>query len=255
MSGSDALEEALAGGNASAGVVRIGDTVRKPWHAQMPRVIAYVEHLRASGIAVPCPRGRDEAGRLILDYIPGQMAIDLAPLPLATVERVGTLVRTLHDAAADLPVPADWPVLLPAPEPDLICHNDLATWNLVIDGDRLAFIDVDGAGPSSRLWDLADAAVSFSHAGPDVSVSVVAPRLATLLRGYGADDRLRRALPVTMADRSRAMADMLRDSHERGIVPWGTMHVEGHGEHWRGTTRWLERHRGDLERACLASAP
>jgi thiamine kinase-like enzyme len=33
---------------------------------------------------------------------------------------------------------------------DLICHHDLAPWNLVRDGDRWVFIDWDGACPAAE---------------------------------------------------------------------------------------------------------
>lgn len=242
----------LAGGNASDGVVRIGATVRKPWLDSMPRTLAYMDALRERGIDVPRAHGRDERGRLVLDFVPGTMALGLAPLPDEMVERVGALVRGMHDAAADLPVPEDWPVLLPAPHADLICHNDLATWNLVVDGDRLTFIDFDGAGPSSRIWDLAYAAVSFAHAVPGASPAAAASRLRSLLEGYGADAAMRRELPAMMARRARAMAEMLRRAHTEGIEPWGSMHADGHGEHWRLTVAWIEEHQELLARAISA---
>jgi len=57
--------------------------------------------------------------------------------------------------------------------------------------DRLVFIDWDGAGPSTRLWDLAYAAISFGHLFPDVHVRATADRLTAFLDGYDADDHLR----------------------------------------------------------------
>jgi thiamine kinase-like enzyme len=39
--------------------------------------------------------------------------------------------------------------------------NVAGRWNLVRDGERSVFIDWDGAGPGSRLWDLGYAAHGF----------------------------------------------------------------------------------------------
>lgn len=233
----------MSGGNASGAVVRVGATVRKPWLPTTPQVVAYLDALRESGLDVPRTHGRDEAGRLVLEFVPGTMAIDVAPLPLEVIRRVGALVRAIHDASAKLPIPDEWPEgLLPAPVADLLCHNDLATWNLVIDGDRLVFIDWDGAAPSSRSWDLAYAATAFGHLFPGAVVDESAHRLSAFVDGYDADAELRALLPALMVRRAAAMYDLLRTSHEAGREPWATMFVEGHGDHWRGTTRFIEEH-------------
>lgn len=235
-------EERLDGGNASGAVVRVGDTVRKPWTTTTSRVVEFLEALRAAGLDVPAPLGRDEQGRLILEHIPGTMAIDQVPLERDVVRRVGALIRRIHDASAALEVPDDWPVLLPAPAPDLICHNDLATWNLVIDGDRLVFIDWDGAGPSSRLWDLAYAAISFAHLFPDAPAEESASRLVAFLDGYGAGEELRRQLPEVLGDRAQAMYDHLERSHRDGVEPWSSMFTDVHGPWWLDTTRHIREH-------------
>ena len=50
---------------------------------------------------------------------------------------------------------------------------------------------------------------------------------------------------------TKAMHDLLRGSHETGFEPWASMYVEGHGEHWAGTTRFVTEHE-DLWRGALA---
>src|SRR5690348_3928655 len=132
MDGTAPAEEPLTGGNASAGVVRIGETVRKPWLPTTERTVAYLRALRRRGIDIPEPHGRDDQGRLVLDYVPGSLAMDDAPLDIEVIHAAGAVVRSIHDASVGLPIPDDWEVLLPADKPDLLCHNDLATWNLVV---------------------------------------------------------------------------------------------------------------------------
>lgn len=247
-------EGALAGGNASASVVRIGDTVRKPWLPNTERTVTYILALRDRGIDLPEPHGHDDQGRLILDFVPGTLALHNAPLDVDLIRAVGGLVRSIHDASSGLAVPDDWDVLLPAKDPDLLCHNDLATWNLILDGDRLVFIDWDGAGPSTRLWDLAYAAISFGHLFPDADVLEAAVRLAAFLDGYGADDDLRAALPATMTQRAKAMYEFLQRAHETGRDPWATMYIDGHGHHWLATTKFIASHQRNWQQAVTRSS-
>lgn len=236
------------------GVVRIGDTVRKPWLPTTERTVDYMAALRDRGVDLPEAHGRDDQGRLILEFVPGRLALDEVPLDVDVIRAVGTLVRSIHDASAGLAVPEDWDVLLPARDPDLLCHNDLATWNLILDGDRLVFIDWDGAGPSTRLWDLAYAAISFGHLFPGTDARAAATRLAEFVDGYGADDELRAALPATMVQRTGAMQRLLQRAHETGREPWATMHIDGHGPHWFATTKFIASHQRDWHRAIGRSS-
>lgn len=243
-------EEALAGGNASGVVVRIGDTVRKPWTEATGSVIAFVTALRDQGIDAPAPLGQDVQGRQILEFVPGTLAIQAAPLTHAELRRVGRMIRDIHDASARYPAPADavWTTAIPAPHADLVCHNDLAPWNLLL-GERWVFIDWDAAAPSTRLWDLAYAAQAFTLSHVEREPALAAADLAALIAGYDADPELRAALPLAMLQRTEAMLNLLATSHARGFEPWASMYADGHGAHWASAVRYVAENQALWARA------
>lgn len=236
-------------------MVRAGDTVRKPWALTTPAVHELMRHVAVAGVDVPAPLGRDEQGRQILEYVPGTLAMDSPALTLAELGRVGRLLRSIHDACGGFAPSAStaWDPLLPVPSDsaDLICHNDLTPWNLVL-GERWVFIDWAGAGPSTRLWDLAYSAQAFTLNDVETAPDTAAARLAALVGGYGAGEALRADLPRAMQQRAEAMHELLRSAHERGREPWGTMFATGHGAHWRGVADYVARHRGHWGRALGA---
>lgn len=252
-------ETLLTGGNVAARVVLVDDpvlgpTVRKPATPATPAVHAFLRHLADLGFrGAPRSFGIDDEGRHVLEHIPGTVAHEVGPLDLAELATVGALVRDLHDAAASFVPPADaaWDVLMPAPADHemLVCHHDAAPWNLVRDGDRWVFIDWDGAGPSSRLWDLGYVAHGFVqlHAGGDPDVDGV--RLRALVDGYGLSAAQRPDLVQAAADHTRAMFDVLEDGARTGAQPWADLHAQGHADHWGPAADYITRNRGTLRAA------
>lgn len=242
----------LHGGNVADAVVRIGGTVRKPATAATPAVEALLGHLAALGFeGAPRTLGRDERGRHVLEYVPGQMADTLPPLTTPELHRLGRLIRDFHHAVATFepPAAARWQVVTPPDRVELICHNDLAPWNLVRDEARWVFIDWDGAGPGSRLWDLAYAAHGFVPLRAGGNPGLDGPRLRALADGYGLDEQQRRDLPALIAAHTRGMYDLLRESFLTGRQPWARLYAEGHGEHWGPAAEYIEDH---LERWTAA---
>jgi len=247
-------EQPLSGGNVAEIVVRVGSTVRKPAGASTGAVEALLDHLAHVGFhGAPRSLGRDELGRHVLEYIPGDVAFTLAPFTPSELHRVGALIRELHDAAESFRPPqvASWNVVIPPDREDLICHHDLAPWNLVRDGDRWVFIDWDAAGPGSRLWDLAYAASTFVPMAAGGDPAVDGPRLRALANGYDLDEHQRRAFPALIAAHTRGMYDLLSASSLTGQQPWARLYAEGHGDHWGPAAEYIQEHLDEWTAALL----
>lgn len=133
-----------------------------------------------------------------------------------------------------------------------LCHHDLAPWNLVCGPDRRAFIDWDGAGPGSRLWDLAYAAHGFVPLAAGGDPAADGPRLRALADGYGLGEQQRRELPALIGAHTRAMFNLLRCSAATGVRPWARLYAEGHGRHWGPAADYIDRHHDQWLGALLS---
>src|ERR1700733_3345818 len=201
------LEERLFGGNVADAVVRVGATFPKPATEATSSVEALLEHLFAVGFSgAPRTLGRDEKGRHVLEYVPGATQ---EPFSYTSEElgRVGRLIREFHAASKSFVPPegAQWKVVIRPDSEELICHHDLAPWNLVRGGKRWVFIDWDGSGPGSVLGDGAYAAQSFVPLIHGGEPGVDALRLRCFVDGFGLDRSQRGRLPELMVARTRAM--------------------------------------------------
>ena len=166
-------EISLAGGDVTEGVVRVGDTVRRPVGPHSPLVHALLAHLESAGFeGAPRFLGIDSSGREVLSYIDGEVAGRPRPPWIADETRlasVGRLVRAYDDAAASFPLPPDAlpgtkvaePAgIPPAPAypPELIGHLDFTPDNVVFrHGRAYALIDFDLAKPANRAEEMFNA--------------------------------------------------------------------------------------------------
>jgi hypothetical protein len=208
-----------------------------PW---TPAVHALLRHLEARGFdGAPRALGFDDAGREVLSYIAGHTA----PASLDGIRSdevltaIARLVRRYHDAVADFVAPpgSAWQFTVGAPRAgDVICHNDIAPWNIVFDGARpQALIDWDFAAPAPREWDIAYAlwrCVPLYGAAEFGGPHTQARRIRLFCDAYGLADarglldtieRRQQVLHDTLVAWGRAgvpgFAEMLRDSHADGI--------------------------------------
>jgi hypothetical protein len=144
-------------------VYRVGDTVRRvagPW---TPTVHALLRHVRDRGFELaPEPLGLDADGREKLSWMPGETLGATMPWPdwvwdEETLAGIGEVAARYHRAAADFAAGPDavwqWD---PIRHADIVCHHDLAPYNVVVSSGRITgVIDWDLAGPGTVRSELA----------------------------------------------------------------------------------------------------
>ena len=255
MSGGDratTAQEPLTGGNVADDVVRVGATVRKPWTTATRSVNHLLEYLAERGFdASPRALGQDDQGRQVLEYIPGDMAHDAPALEVDGLARVGSLIRRLHDLTQNYTPPpwARWNVALSPDREVLVCHNDLAPWNLVLGEERWALIDWDNAGPSSREWEIAYALHGFVGVAEGNDPGLDAVRMVALVDGYELSRDSRERLCEVLSGPARAMWRRLVVGGETGSQPWATLYADGHADHWGPAADYLDRNSAIWRRA------
>jgi hypothetical protein len=180
-------EISLGGGATTHGVVRVGDTVRRPSRHATQLMRDVLVHLERVGFeAAPRWLGFDEQGRDTLSWIDGdtftergQMHPYIGDPPERVtfsdeqVAAVMRLLRRYHDTFAR----------------EVICHGDFGPWNIVWRaGLPFAVIDFDRVHRGDPADDVAYALRTFvSHAFADADPAELARRTRSALQAYGAD--------------------------------------------------------------------
>lgn len=222
--GEQPVVEELTGGNLGP-VVRIGDRVLRPAGEWTPAVHRLLAHLADAGIReVPRPHGVTPEGREVLDFIPGEAGT--YPLPAwvwsaQILDDAARLLRRVHDASRALLDGPDalgpgtvWRAAVHEPV-EVVCHNDVAPYNLVQRDGRVAgLIDFDFASPGPRSWDLAYLAYRIVPLAGDDRDGAPGParrgeRLRALIDAYC--DAPGAVGPITPQDVLRVAADRLKE--------------------------------------------
>ena len=226
-------EIALVGG---AGLVRVGDTVRRPARPSSAAVRELLLHLEAVGFeGAPRSLGVDERGRDVLTFVEGDVPLPPYPpwaLTDVALDDLGRLLRRFHEATADFDQGStsgwsqEWSDPRGGP---VVCHDDLFPENVVFrDGRVVAFIDVAEAAPGRPLWDLAITAQEWAplHA-PGARLDHPADldgvrRTGLLARAYGLDpDQALELVDVVDEERTHALAN-IRAQAAAGAAPWAS---------------------------------
>jgi hypothetical protein len=270
----DQAEVPLAGGDVTEGLVRVGDTVRRPVGPHSPLVHALLAHLESVGFeGAPRFLGIDGSGREVLSYIDGEVAGRPRPPWMADETRlasVGRLVRAYDDAAASFTpapdvlagtAPAGPAGIPPAPSypPELIGHVDITPENVVFrDGQAFALIDFDLARPATRADEMFNAMMWWAplfdprDADPLLRTVDVPCRARILADAYGLSGTDReRVIEVGLLWTRRAWYTMKYRAQTLG-GGWQRMWDEGVGDVIKRREAWLDRHAATLTAALTA---
>lgn len=184
------------------GVVRVGETVRRPTGPWTPAVHALLGHLRAAGLrGVPRVHGLDARGREVLDFLPGEV-VEAELVSEQQLRELAKWTREFHEAVAGFAHPGPWrPSGVAAP--GRIGHGDLAPYNVCFAGNEVAGVfDWDFAGPTTKIRELAHQAWNAVPLFRDLGAEASARRVQALSDGYGEH---------TAADLLDAVVDLLAE--------------------------------------------
>jgi len=183
----------LSGGATRAGVVRVGDTVRRPRTDRSEFVERVLRRLESASIAgMPRWLGSDAQGRDVLSYQHGDTGHDRDTWSDEQLSALARLVRSMHDALAGSPEAGD---------AETVCHNDIAPWNVIVEGDLpTGLIDFDDAAPGRRVEDVAYLAWVFCGLGPGgPSVAEQSRRIEHVCAAYAVGSPLETPIGVGFA--------------------------------------------------------
>lgn len=139
-------EFTLSGGRSTDGVVRVGNTVRRPHKNESEFANSFLSFLWENGFSHSQRYiGRDEHGRDIFEYIKGFVPDDIGNTTLEQLCEFMKVVKNFHDLSLQF-----------THTNQVVCHNDLSPCNTVfVDDKPVAIIDWDSARIGERWEDLA----------------------------------------------------------------------------------------------------
>ena len=173
----------------------------------------------------------------------------------STLTAVARLLREYHDVVRGFSPPpgAIWQVQVGAPDSGpLVCHNDIAPYNTVFQGDRpVGFIDWDLAAPGPALYDVAHAVWYWVplYDAPEKPRENHGERLRLFCDAYELGPGERQRLLPTVRRRVEASYRTLKEWGEAGKPGWAEMWRTGHADGKLDSLRWLDAHWQALEAA------
>lgn len=212
----DEAETPLSGGRVTPGLVRVGETVRRPIRTDRTLQHELLSHLERVGFqGSPRYLGVDEQGREILSFLPGEVPRDLGLFSDAQIAAAADLLRRFHDATETFA-----PVAKGAAE--VICHNDWAPPNAVFrNGMPYGLIDFDTIAPGLRLWDLGYSAFTWLDLGnPEYTPEEQHRRLSVFATAYDLPRCSAPQIAVYAVARQTALRTWAEERGDAAMASW-----------------------------------
>ncbi|MEN2737256.1 phosphotransferase [Microbacterium sp. X-17] len=172
------MEELLAGGNTTDGVVKAGQTVRRPRGHRSTFASEVLRTLNTAGVAwAPTYLGIDAEGRDTFSYIPGATTDHPSQRDERCYAAFGGILRELHEFSRGIPL---------ASGAECLVHGDPGPFNVVMsEGMPVALIDWDSVHPGDPMEDVGYAGWTWCiYAVGNVPVVDQARRLRLFADGY-----------------------------------------------------------------------
>jgi Ser/Thr protein kinase RdoA (MazF antagonist) len=247
--------ETFADGNMTP-VVRIGREVRRALPLAWKASHAVLRHLETKGFPYSPRLLRHDDEFEWLCFMPGKsLESDLAGhRDLNLLVMVGQMIRQYHEAMRDFVPPPGviWSPGIRDTDPvETICHNDIAPWNTIVNGEGVVtgLIDWDLVRPGPVSWDLAYAAWRFGLLEPRDEFGSVRDRgvrIVTLLDAYGFPLASRRGFIDLIRERAQHGFDIVEILGKQGAPGFATLYEKG-AHHWgRPSMDWIDAHRSEL---------
>ncbi|UYY80073.1 aminoglycoside phosphotransferase family protein [Arthrobacter sp. YA7-1] len=263
----------LLGGDVTEGLVRVGDTVRRPASDASPRVRRVLDFLQSAGFqGAPRFLGIDEDGRDTLSFVPGEAAGRPWPRRVAdesSAISVARLVRAYDDAVQPLGVP-DWAYAHDGADPlgcpgsiagpaTFLAHMDITPENVVFrDGTAVALIDFDLLRPATRAEEVANlllwwgAWMPVTDRDPVMRGVDAASRAAVLVDAYGLGPADRAKVVHVARNAADRSWHLMRHRALTKGGGWKRMWDEGVGDKILRRQAWLAENAAALHAAITS---
>lgn len=231
------MEEALEGGNTTAGVVRVGGTVRRPRGGHSAYADRVLLELGAAGVTwAPRYLGVDDKGRDSFSFIDGVTTDHPSERAEASYAQMGEILRELHETTRSSSLAAGG---------ECVVHGDPGPYNVVmVGGLPVALIDWDSARAGHPLEDFGYAGWTWCvQSVGGIPVADQARRLRALVGGYGVAFAPELVLAAVEREQTRIIDAETRILVGSPLDAGRTAHAEAAIEWAGGDRAQLRRHR------------